>query len=157
MFQNSRVGLHESLATSKSCCGITQAVIHLACVTRRSEVLLVSEQGVWGLPKRVVPMVGTLIMFPNRIITQVLDRDPEQMRGVNPACADTKLLGEHVDSGGLLHFLLRVNISHTPFSQWTYVRTQEQLAEINNIDDVVRMAVTGMLISSPKEQVLQTA
>jgi hypothetical protein len=155
---NCTIGLHESLATSSHYSGIKEAVIHLACLTKKGEVLLVSDGEVWGFPKRTVPMAGALILFPNEIIKRELGRDPQYLRGVNPNCTDTKLLGQYVDDKDMLHIVLRVCISYTPSKQWMYVSRSGQLEQGGEFDEVVWLSAAQLgLASVPEEKVLQVA
>ena len=152
-----RIGLHESLATSAHCAGRKTAMVHVACVTKRGEVLLVLEGMAWGFPKRVIPLVGALILLPDELIKKELGRDPKYLRGTNPSCADTKLLGQYVDDDGLLHFVLQVNISHTPCQQWKYVSKLAELERVGVVDEAVTLAAARLGLSSAPEKVLQAA
>lgn len=148
------VGSHESLQASRLAHdGIKHAVVHLACVTKRREVLLVMNNGLWGFPRRAAPMSGTLILFPDKIIKKELGYEPEQLRGGSPTCADTKLLGQYVDDEDILHFVMCINIFRTDCKHWKYVNPGQSL-DID-CDETVQLSASKLGLLLKNELALQ--
>lgn len=145
----SKVTLHDSLSAFSQATGVKQATVHLACVTKKGEVLFVPGDGMWGLPKRQVPMQGTLILLPDDIIKKELQRDPKYVRGVSPAYGDTKVLGQYEDGEGGFHFVLRVNISYTGSRLWMYAQNRSQFAQLGECDEVARITAIELGLCEP--------
>lgn len=82
--------------------------------------------------------------------------DVEYMRGSNPSCSDTKVLGQY--DGGHLHIFLRVFVSEARRQNWAYVEGPQRLSETDEFDEMaisvmrhLNMNVAGV------EKILQAA
>jgi len=149
------VGLHESMSASTLARdGFKQAVLHLAGVTKWREVLLVQKAGAWGFPRQSIRMSGTLISFPEKIITTELGFDPSVMRGgSNPACGDTKLLGQYIDDEGVLNIVMRITVARVSCEKWTLVTAGQVIGD--DYDEAVQLSAVALdlRLSADIEQV----